>query len=141
MDNLDKSTAQTGAGFTELVGYANSMDNQLRKLNTNVSGIARAMEETRSGTGVASSEFSRAESIVEALGNQLAVLDEAHENGASSAAILAAQLRAASKATDEEKQKIGDLTGRLYDMKTGVENGAIFLPSMTLLKIRPQSAG
>lgn len=124
MDNLDQSASQTGAAFTELAGYANSMDNQLRKLNTNVSGIARAMEEARSGTGGANSEFNRAESIIEALGNQLAVLDEAQENGARSAAVLAAQLRAGSKATDEEKQKIGELTGRLYDMKTGVENGA-----------------
>ncbi|HFS0182746.1 TPA: tail protein (tape measure) [Enterobacter hormaechei] len=124
MDNLDESTSQTGAAFTELAGYANSMDNQLRKLNTNVSGIARAMEEARSGTGGANSEFNRAESIIEALGNQLAVLDEAQENGARSAAVLAAQLRAGSKATDEEKQKIGDLTGRLYDMKTGAEGGA-----------------
>lgn len=124
MDNLDQSASQTGSAFTELAGYANSMDNQLRKLNTNVSGIARSMEEARSGTGGASSEFSRAESIIEALGNQLAVLDEAQENGARSAAVLAAQLRAGSKATDEEKQKIGELTGRLYDMKTGVENGA-----------------
>lgn len=124
MDNLDQSASQTGSAFTELAGYANSMDNQLRKLNTNVSGIARAMEEARSGTGGASSEFSRAESIIEALGNQLAVLDEAQENSARSAAVLAAQLRAGSKATDEEKQKIGELTGRLYDMKTGVENGA-----------------
>nr|WP_103883425.1 tail protein (tape measure) [Enterobacter hormaechei] len=117
MDNLDESTSQTGAAFTELAGYANSMDNQLRKLNTNVSGIARAMKEARSGTGGASSEFSRAESIIEVLGNQLAVLDEAQENGARSAAVLAAQLRAGSKATDEEKQKIGELTGRLFDMK------------------------
>ncbi|HAV1935459.1 TPA: tail protein (tape measure) [Enterobacter hormaechei subsp. steigerwaltii] len=124
LDGLDNSTSQTGAAFTELAGYANSMDNQLRKLNANVSGIARAMEEARSGTGGANSEFNRAESIIEALGNQLAVLDEAQENGARSAAILAAQLRAGSKATDEEKQKIGELTGRLYDMKTGVENGA-----------------
>ncbi|MCR6170912.1 phage tail tape measure protein [Escherichia coli] len=124
MDNLDQSTSQTGSAFIELAGYANSMDNQLRKLNTNVSGIARAMEEARSGTGGANSEFNRAESIIEALGNQLAVLDEAQENGARSAAVLAAQLRAGSKATDEEKQKIGELTGRLYDMKTGVETGA-----------------
>ncbi|KAA1063461.1 coiled-coil domain-containing protein [Enterobacter mori] len=121
MDNLDESTSQTGAAFTELAGYANSMDNQLRKLNTNVSGIARAMEEARSGTGGASSEFSRAESIIEALGNQLAVLDEAQENGARSAAVLAAQLRAGSKATDEEKQKIGELTGRLFDMKSAAD--------------------
>ncbi|MEH4796456.1 tail protein (tape measure) [Enterobacter kobei] len=124
LDGLDNSTSQTGAAFTELAGYANSMDNQLRKLNTNVSGIARAMEEARSGTGGASSEFSRAESIIEALGNQLAVLDEAQENGARSAAVLAAQLRAGSKATDEEKQKIGELTGRLFDMKTASDTGA-----------------
>lgn len=124
MDSLDQSASQTGSAFTELAGYANSMDNQLRKLNTNVSDIARAMEEARSGTGGANSEFNRAESIIEALGNQLAVLDEAQENGARSAAVLAAQLRAGSKATDEEKQKIGELTGRLYDMKTGVENSA-----------------
>lgn len=124
LDGLDNSTSQTGSAFTELAGYANSMDNQLRKLNTNVSGIARAMEEARSGTGGASSEFSRAESIIEALGNQLAVLDEAQENGARSAAILAAQLRAGSKATDEEKQKIGELTGRLFDMKTASDTGA-----------------
>lgn len=97
-------------------------NNQLRKLNTNVSGIARAMEEARSGTGGANSEFNRAESIIEALGNQLAVLDEAQENGARSAAVLAAQLRAGSKATDEEKQKIRALTPRL----------ALLLPFQTL---------
>lgn len=124
MDSLDQSTSQTGAAFTELAGYANSMDNQLKKLNSNVSGIAKAMAEARSGTGGASNEFSRAESIIEALGNQLAVLDEAQENGARSAAVLAAQLRAGSKATDEEKQKIGELTGRLFDMKTSVDAGS-----------------
>ncbi|MGK3496967.1 tail protein (tape measure) [Citrobacter youngae] len=123
MDGLDNSAEQAGSAFAELAGYANSMDNQLRKLNTNVSGIARAMSEARSSTGGASSEFSRSESILEALGNQLAVLDEAQENGARSAAVLAAQLRAGSKATDEEKQKIGELTGRLYDMKTSVDTG------------------
>lgn len=124
MDNLDQSTSQTGSAFTELAGYANSMDNQLRKLNTNVSGIARAMEEARSGTGGANSEFNRAESIIEALGNQLAVLDEAQENGARSAAVLAAQLRAGSKATEEEKQKIGELTGQLFDMKRTADTAA-----------------
>ncbi|ELY6222679.1 tail protein (tape measure), partial [Cronobacter sakazakii] len=124
MAGLDKSTAATGDSFTELAGYANSMDSSLKKLNTNVTAIARAMDEARSGAGGASNEFSRAESIIEALGNQLAVLEEAQEGSARSAAILAAQLRAGSKATDEEKQRIGELTGRLYDMKTGAETGA-----------------
>ncbi|MEG1532156.1 MAG: tail protein (tape measure) [Citrobacter sp.] len=124
MDNLDQSASQTGSAFTELAGYANSMDNQLRKLNTNVSGIAKAMEEARSGTGGASNEFNRAQSIIEALGNQLAVLDEAQENGARSAAFLAAQLRAGSKASEEEKQKIGELTGQLFDMQRTTQTSA-----------------
>lgn len=124
MDNLDQSASQTGSAFTELAGYANSMDNQLRKLNTNVSGIAKAMEEARSGTGGASNEFNRAQSIIEALGNQLAVLDEAQENGARSAAVLAAQLRAGSKASEEEKQKIGELTGQLFDMQRTTQTSA-----------------
>lgn len=124
MDNLDHSATQTGSAFTELAGYANSMDNQLRKLNNNVSGIAKAMEEARSGTGGASNEFNRAQSIIEALGNQLAVLDEAQENGARSAAVLAAQLRAGSKASEEEKQKIGELTGQLFDMQRTAQNSA-----------------
>ncbi|HAN8626648.1 tail protein (tape measure) [Escherichia coli] len=124
IDGLDDSAGQASGAFSELAGYANSMDSQLKKLNTSVSGIARSMAEARSGTGGASSEFSRADSIIEALGNQLAVLDEAQENGARSAAMLAAQLRAGSKATDEEKQKIGELTGRLFDMKTSVDAGS-----------------
>ena len=82
------------------------------------------MQNAGTSTAGVGSEFTRAEAILESLGNQLAVLDEAQENGARSAAVLAAQLRAGSKATEEEKQKIGELTGRLYDMKTGVDTGA-----------------
>jgi hypothetical protein len=123
LDGLDKSTSDTGSAFSELAGYANSMDNQLKKLNTNVSGIARAMAEAKSGTGAASSEFSRAEAIIEGLGNQLAILEEAQQGSARSAAILAAQLRAGSAATEQEKKAIGDLTGRLFDMKNSVDTG------------------
>ncbi|HID4130324.1 TPA: phage tail tape measure protein [Pluralibacter gergoviae] len=124
LDSLDKSADQTGAAFSELTGYARSMDGSLKTLNSNVNAITRAMQEAGSSAGSAGSEFTRAEAILENLGNQLAILDEAQENGARSAAILAAQIRAGSKATDEEKQKIGELTGRLYDMKIGVDTGA-----------------
>lgn len=124
LDGLDKSTSDTGSAFTELAGYANSMDSTLKKLNTNVSGIARAMEQAKASTGSAGSEFSRAEAILEGLGNQLAVLEEAQLGSARSAAILAAQLRAGSAATEEEKKAIGELTGRLFDMKNSAETGA-----------------
>lgn len=123
-DGLDQSTSQVAESFTELNSYASSMDGQLKKLNTSVTAIAEAMQEARSGTGGANSEFNRAEAIIESLSNQLAVLNEAELAGARSAAILAAQLRAGSKATDEEKQKIGELTGRLFDMKAANDTGA-----------------
>lgn len=124
MDNLDKSASQAGGSFSELAGYANSMDNQLKKLNTNVSGIARAMEEARTGVGGAAAEFSRAESVIEALGNQLAILEEAQENGARSAAMLAAQLRAGSAASEEEKATIGQLAGAYFDLRSSADEAA-----------------
>lgn len=123
-DNLSSSASSAGTSFNELAGYARSMDGSLKSLNTNVNAITRAMQNAGTSTAGVGSEFTRAEAILESLGNQLAVLDEAQENGARSAAVLAAQLRAGSKATDEEKQRIGELTGRLYDMKTGVDTGA-----------------
>ncbi|EPS5423192.1 TPA: tail protein (tape measure) [Klebsiella michiganensis] len=123
-DNLSSSASSAGTSFNELAGYARSMDGSLKSLNTNVNAITRAMQNAGTSTAGVGSEFTRAEAILESLGNQLAILDEAQENGARSAAVLAAQLRAGSKATDEEKQKIGELTGRLYDMKTGVDTGA-----------------
>lgn len=102
--------AQMQGAMNSLIGAANS--------------IAEAMRGAGTSTGTASNEFSRAESIIEGLGNQIAILDEAQENGARSAAILAAQLRAGAGATDTEKEKIGELTGQLYDMKNGTDAGA-----------------
>lgn len=124
LDSLDQNTLQTGKSIDTMATYSRSMDSSLKALNTSVTTIAKAMLEAKNNTSGAGSEFSRAEAILEGLGNQLAILDEAQENGARSAAVLAAQLRAGSKASDEEKQKIGELTGRLFDMKAASETGS-----------------
>lgn len=124
LDSLDQNTLQTGKSIDTMATYSRSMDSSLKALNTSVTTIAKAMLEAKNNTSGAGSEFSRAEAIIEGLGNQLAILDEAQENGARSAAVLAAQLRAGSKASDEEKQKIGELTGRLFDMKAASETGS-----------------
>lgn len=123
LDSLDENTLQTGKSIDTMATYSRSMDSSLKALNTSVTTIAKAMLEAKNNTSGAGSEFSRAEAIIEGLGNQLAILDEAQESGARSAAILAAQLRAGSKASDEEKQKIGELTGRLFDMKAASDTG------------------
>ena len=63
------------------------------------------MEEARSGTGGASSEFSRAESIIEALGNQLVVLDEAQENGRAVPQSLGCTAARGRKPPDEDERE------------------------------------
>ncbi|KAB8312920.1 tail protein (tape measure) [Erwinia endophytica] len=123
LGSLDQNADSAGDSLNTLNTYSKSIDGSLNKLNTTVSGIAKAMLDAKSGTSGAGSEFSRAEGIIESLGNQLAILEEAEQESARSAAILAAQLRAGSAATDEEKKKIAELTGRLYDMKNGAEAG------------------
>ncbi|EIA9361628.1 tail protein (tape measure) [Salmonella enterica] len=128
---LEGSLKQTGSAIDDTSNAAAAMSRNVAavegavgKLNTNINSLTRAILESRSGVSSASSEFSRAESIIESLGNQLAILEEQQEGSARSAAILAAQLRAGSNATEEEKKSIADLTGRLYDMKNGTEAGA-----------------
>ncbi|WP_431642782.1 tail protein (tape measure) [Enterobacter mori] len=140
MDNLDQSASQTGSAFTELAGYANSMDNQLRKLNTSVSGIARAMEEARTGTGSTTGEFNRANAVIEALGNQVAILEEAQVNGARSAAVFASQLRAGANATEEEKRTIAELAGAFYDMKASSDAAAKSAASIAAATQRAESS-
>lgn len=140
MDTLDQSASQTGSAFTELAGYANSMDNQLRKLNTSVSGIARAMEEARTGTGSTTGEFNRANAVIEALGNQVAILEEAQANGARSAAVFASQLRAGANATEEEKRTIAELAGAFYDMKASSDAAAKSASSIAAATQRAESS-
>lgn len=140
MDNLDQSASQTGSAFTELAGYANSMDSQLRKLNTSVSGIARAMEEARTGTGSTTNEFNRANAVIEALGNQVAILEEAQVNGARSAAVFASQLRAGANATEEEKRTIAELAGAFYDMKASSDAAAKSAASVAAATQRAESS-
>ena len=140
MDNLDQSASQTGSAFTELAGYANSMDSQLRKLNTSVSGIARAMEEARTGTGSTTGEFNRANAVIEALGNQVAILEEAQVNGARSAAVFASQLRAGANATEEEKRTIAELAGAFYDMKASSDTAAKSAASIAAATQRAESS-
>lgn len=130
-DNLGDTLKQAGSAIDDTSSAAGGMaknvaavEGAIGKLNTNINSLTRAILESRSGVSGASSEFSRAESIIESLGNQLAILEEQQEGSARGAAILAAQLRAGSNATEAEKKTIADLTGRLYDMKNGAEAGA-----------------
>jgi hypothetical protein len=101
--------AQVSANATGLV---------LQNSVNQVTQAIRALGAQSTETGGSISGIDR---MIEGLGNQIAILDEQAEKGARSAAILAAQLRAGDSATDAQKAKIAELTGRLYDMKNGTE--------------------
>lgn len=92
------------------------------RLETSINAVTTAIRELGTSTGGAGASISSTERLIESLGNQVAILEEQMENGARSAAILAAQLRAGDGATDAQKAKIAELTGHLYDMKNGTES-------------------
>lgn len=128
-----KSTSQSADSANQVIDALNQqlamMQQQQQqaavstgRLETSINAVTSAIRELGTSTGGAGASISGAERLIESLGNQVAILEEQMENGARSAAILAAQLRAGDGATDAQKAKIAELTGRLYDMKNGTES-------------------
>lgn len=91
------------------------------RLETSINSVTAAIRDMGQQTTATNQQLTGVDRMIEQLGNQVAILDEQMENGARSAAIFAAQLRAGDGATDSQKAKIADLTGRLYDMRNGTE--------------------
>lgn len=128
-----KSTSQSAESANQIIDALNQqlamMQQQQQqaavstgRLETSINAVTTAIRELGTSTGGAGASISGTERLIESLGNQVAILEEQMENGARSAAILAAQLRAGDGATDAQKAKIAELTGRLYDMKNGTES-------------------
>lgn len=128
-----KSTSQSAESANQVIDALNQqlamMQQQQQqaavstgRLETSINAVTTAIRELGTSTGGADASISGTERLIESLGNQVAILEEQMENGARSAAILAAQLRAGDGATDAQKAKIAELTGRLYDMKNGTES-------------------
>lgn len=127
-----EATTSSAVGAEQVIGALNQQLAQMQQaqVSANATGLAlqnsinqvtqaiRALGAQSTETGGSISGIDR---MIESLGNQIAILDEQAEKGARSAAILAAQLRAGDSATDAQKAKIAELTGRLYDMKNGTE--------------------
>lgn len=128
-----KSTSQSAESANQVIDALNQqlamMQQQQQqaavstgRLETSINAVTTAIRELGTSTGGAGASISGTERLIESLGNQVAILEEQMENGARSAAIFAAQLRAGDNATDAQKAKIAELTGRLYDMKNGTES-------------------
>lgn len=127
-----EATTSSVTGAEQVIAALNQQLAQMQQaqVSANATGLAlqnsvnqvtqaiRALGAQSTETGGSISGIDR---MIESLGNQIAILDEQAEKGARSAAILTAQLRAGDSATDAQKAKIAELTGRLYDMKNGTE--------------------
>ena len=127
-----EATTSSVTGAEQVIAALNQQLAQMQQaqVSANATGLAlqnsvnqvtqaiRALGAQSTETGGSISGIDR---MIESLGNQIAILDEQAEKGARSAAILAAQLRAGDSATDAQKAKISELTGRLYDMKNSTE--------------------
>lgn len=127
-----EATTSSVTGAEQVIAALNQQLAQMQQaqVSANATGLAlqnsvnqvtqaiRALGAQSTETGGSISGIDR---MIESLGNQIAILDEQAEKGARSAAILAAQLRAGDSATDAQKAKIAELTGRLYDMKNGTD--------------------
>lgn len=94
------------------------------RLETSINTVTAAIRELGSATKPTGDSLTGIERMIAGLNSQIKIMEDEMNNGARSAAILAAQLRAGDGATDAQKAKIADLTGRLYDMRHGVEGAA-----------------
>lgn len=84
----------------------------------------KAAEKTGKAIVRAADDASDAAKIIERLGNEIAILEEANEGGAKSASILAAQLAASGDASQKQTEEIGALAGKLYDLRSAVKEAA-----------------
>lgn len=85
----------------------------------NSDALGKTLDGTANSAKKTTPQIKGLTSVTEALGNKIAVLEEAQTRGARSASVLAAQLKLGSDASQEEIKRVGDLTGRLYDLTAG----------------------
>jgi len=101
---------QAQSAFDDIGSSADKTSSRLKNLDSASRNTGKAVVRT-------ANDSSQAAKTMEGLGNEIAVLEERNKNGARSAAILSAELRAGSGATAAQRKEIGQLTGQLYDLK------------------------
>jgi len=107
---LLESAKQVNSSFNDLGRAADGASGRLNKLD-------QASKSASKSTVRVANDSSQAAKTMEALGNEIAILEERERKGARAAVILAAELRAGAGATSAQRKEIAALTGQLYDMK------------------------
>jgi tape measure domain-containing protein len=104
------ATDEQKARISQLAG-------QLYDLKSAQNASAKASSEAAKQAAQQANDAARLRSISLSLTQQIAVLNEEQKNGARSAAMLSARLHAGSSATAAQRKEIGELAGKLYDLK------------------------
>ncbi|UUQ71188.1 tape measure protein [Enterobacter hormaechei subsp. xiangfangensis] len=104
------ATDEQKARISQLAG-------QLYDLKSAQNASAKASSEAAKQAAQQANDAARLRSISLSLTQQIAVLNEEQKNGARSAAMLSARLQAGSSATAAQRKEIGELAGKLYDLK------------------------
>lgn len=127
-------------GSSQASAALDAMGKGADKASGNLDGLERSASKTGKAVSRAADDASQAAKIMERLGNEIAVLEEANQNGARSAAVLAAQLIAAGDASEAQTKEIGNLAGKLFDVKEAAAESAKSLAANTAAVQRTQSA-
>lgn len=104
------ATDEQKARISQLAG-------QLYDLKSAQNASAKASSEAAKQAAQQANDAARLRSISLSLTQQIAVLNEEQKNGARSAAMLSVRLQAGSSATAAQRKEIGELAGKLYDLK------------------------
>lgn len=94
-----------------------TMGKGANKASGNFDSLERSTQKTSKAVVRSADDASNASKIMEALGNEVAILEEKQQKGARAAVILAAELRAGANATEAQRKEIGLLAGELFDLK------------------------
>lgn len=120
---------EVGADVADLLtgaSQANKALDDIGKAADKTSGRLESLDKTSKATGKtivrSADDASTAAKMLESLGNELAILEERSLAGGRAAAILGAQLRLGTAASDQQKKEVGNLVGRLYDMRNGTDS-------------------
>lgn len=127
-------------GSSQANAALDAMGKGADKASGNMDGLERSASKTGKAVARAADDASQAAKIMERLGNEIAVLEEASQNGARSATVLAAQLIAAGDASEAQTKEIGNLAGKLFDVKEAASESAKSVAANTAAMQRAQSA-
>lgn len=116
------------ADLLQATKQANSSLDDMGRGADRASGSMKRFDSASQSAGKAvvraANDSSQAAKTMEALGNEVAILEERQKNGARSALMLAAELRAGSGATAAQRKEISALAGQLYDLKNAQDQAS-----------------